>query len=150
AMSMLPRTHPLRLLIIGPEPAPEEMDAWGQVWREFKEQGRLFCTGWQPRAEALKIAAAGDLVLMPSLQDGLANGLLEGMALNLCPVASDIFSDVLADNETGFLVARGDALKWSRILDHTATHPEVRRRIATAAGRLIARRYSPQRETNDY
>ena len=41
----------------------------------------MHVTGQLPRPEALAVASEGDIVVMPSLEDGMANGLLEGIAL---------------------------------------------------------------------
>lgn len=150
AMLSLPENHELRLLCIGPEPGALEVRVCGAEWKRLKENGRLFCTGQLPRTEALRLAAGGDIVVMPSVEDGLANGLLEGMALGLCPVASDIFSDVLRDGENGFVVQRGNTFALANALQRAAGDSQLRHDLGGAAQQLAIIRHSPRREAEDY
>ena len=91
AMLSLPENHELKLLCIGSEPGALEVRVCGSEWNRLKESGRLFCTGQLPRTEALRLAAGGDIIVMPSVEDGLANGLLEGMARTLSSCFRYIF-----------------------------------------------------------
>jgi glycosyltransferase involved in cell wall biosynthesis len=150
AMLSLPENHELRLLCIGPEPGALEMRVCGAEWKRLKESGRLFCTGQLPRTEALRLAAGGDIVVMPSVEDGLANGLLEGMSLGLCPVASDIFSDVLRDGENGLVVPRGNKTALANALLRAAGDSQLRHDLGCVARELAITRHSPRREAEDY
>ena len=67
-----------------------------------------------------------DILFMPSLRDAMPMAGLQGLAVGLAIVASEIGSipDIVADNENGFLVAPGDlngyAAAIKRLLDdHT-------------------------------
>lgn len=133
AMLSLPENHDLKLLCIGPEPGALEVRVCGSEWKHLKESGRLFCTGQLPRTEALRLAAGGDIVVMPSVEDGLANGLLEGMALGLCPVASDIFSDVLRDGENAIVIQRGNTTALANALHRAASDSKLRSDLGAAA-----------------
>lgn len=150
AMLSLPENHELKLLCIGPEPGPLEVRVCGADWKRLKENGRLFCTGQLPRTEALRLAAGGDIVVMPSVEDGLANGLLEGMALGLCPVASNIFSDVLRDGENGLVVQRGNTPALANAMLRAASDSQLRHDLGAAARQLAIIRHSPRREAEDY
>lgn len=150
AMLSLPENHELKLLCIGSEPGALEVRVCGSEWNRLKESGRLFCTGQLPRTEALRLAAGGDIIVMPSVEDGLANGLLEGMALGLCPVASDIFSDVLRDGENGLVVQRGNTPALASALQRAASDSKLRDKLGAAARQLAISRHSPRREAEDY
>lgn len=150
AMLSLPDDHELKLLCIGPEPGALDMRVCGAQWKRLKECGRLFCTGQLLRSDALQIAAGGDIVVMPSVEDGLANGLLEGMALGLCPVASDIFADVLKDGENGLIFQRGNTPALANALHRAASDSQLRNDLGAAAQQLAIARHSPCREAEDY
>ncbi|MBK6877782.1 MAG: glycosyltransferase [Ignavibacteria bacterium] len=76
----------------------------GTLWNKLKANNTIYATGHIPRMDVNDWMIGGDIVVMPSLDDGMANGLLEGMALGLCPVVSDVFSDVVQQNENGLIV----------------------------------------------
>jgi glycosyltransferase involved in cell wall biosynthesis len=138
----------VRLLIVGP--AIQELDPFHRkLAEELTVAGRLYSTGELPRTEALEVAGTGDVILMPSLEDGMANGLLEGMALGLCPVVSDLFSDIL-DAHSGYVVKRGDAEALAGALADCARGREERRAKGERAKQAIANRHSPQREAKEY
>ena len=150
AVLAIPRDRALQLLCIGPEPEPEEMRICEQPWRRLMAEGRLHCTGMRPRSEALDLTAAGDVICLPSAQDGLANALLEGMALGLCPVVSDLFSGVITNRQTGLIVPRNDLAALIEALDVMTTNTGLRKGISIAAQQLVVAQFSPQREAEDY
>jgi glycosyltransferase involved in cell wall biosynthesis len=114
AVEHQPPHSAVRLLVIGPEIGNVETRLCGDLWNLLKREGRLHVTGWVNRTEVASWAAGADVVVMPSLDDGMANGLLEGMALGLCPVASDIFREVVQHGQSGVIVKRGDVLDLSQ------------------------------------
>jgi len=150
AMLTFPNDHPLKLLCLGPEPSPIDVDAWGNSWNKLKERRQLYCSGIKPRDEILHLALGADIVVMPSIEDGLANGLLEGMALGLCPIASDNFSDVLTHLKSGLIVPRGDVAALATALDCVVNNATLRLQMAKEAKRLITNHHSPGREAEDY
>ena len=141
---------PIRLLVVGPEPKGAERRLCGALWDTLRDRGVLHCTGQRERAEALSIAAEGDLVVMPSIEDGLANGLLEGMALGLCPVASDIFSDVVTADRSGIVVPTNNVPALSQSLISAAGNSTLRKKLALEAKTVIAESFFPAREVNEY
>lgn len=150
AMLSLSNSHDLRLLSIGPEPGAVESRVCGAEWRALKELGRLFCTGQLAREAALRLAGACDMIVMPSVDDGLANGLLEGMGLGLCPIASDIFLDVLSDGKEGLIVERGNAKALAESLKRASSDSQLRSDLGAAAKQLAIARHSPVREAQEY
>lgn len=140
----------LRLLIVGPEIGEAERRTCGTLWDRLCREGLLHCTGWLDRATAMSVSCEGDLVVMPSLEDGLANGLLEGMALGLCPIATSIFSDVITHRETGIIVPVGNESSLSGALEEGAKDASLRRTLAMAAKRSVNHQFAPARELNEY
>jgi glycosyltransferase involved in cell wall biosynthesis len=104
----------IRLLIVG-QPIPATDPSCGRLYQRLVDDGVVYCTGHGSRFDALTIAASGDVIVMPSHDDGMANGLLEGMALGLCPIASDIFTDVVGPG-AGCIVPRRNEVKLAEAL----------------------------------
>lgn len=141
---------PLRLLIVGPGLGGVERRQCGERWERLAASKILHATGQISRTDALRIAAEGDIVVMPSIEDGLANGLLEGMALGLCPVVSDLFADVVPDGEAGWVAMRNNATKFAEALVKAVNALGERSRYTAAAQARIAEHHMPTREAEAY
>lgn len=128
--------HPdssVRLLVIGPELGSVEARLCGPTWSALKEAGRIHITGQLERSMVPSWAAAGDVVVMPSIDDGLPNGLLEGMALGLCPVVSTIFNGTIQDEQNGLLVPPSDPYALASALGRLASDRDFTQRLGEAA-----------------
>jgi glycosyltransferase involved in cell wall biosynthesis len=66
--------------------------------------GRIILTGF--KSDVLRWLAAADLLVNPSVTEGLPNVVLEAMAVGVPVVATDVggVSDVVSHDETGWLV----------------------------------------------
>jgi glycosyltransferase involved in cell wall biosynthesis len=121
----------------------------GAGWDELRQAGRLFVTGLLPRDRVARWMACADAVVMPSLDDGLANGLLEGMAHGLCPVASDIFGDVVTDGVDGVLVAHGNIEALAAAIRKLVANPGAARAMGRQAMDRVSR-WTPAMEGTAY
>jgi glycosyltransferase involved in cell wall biosynthesis len=104
AFAMLSEHAPARLLIVGPSLSGTEVHLVKEEWDALQASGRLHVSGLLSRQDVPAAATAGDVIVMPSLDDGMANGLLEGMSLGLCPLVSRIFADVLEGADCGVMI----------------------------------------------
>jgi len=147
AMASLPYDSPVRLLVVGPQIGGVERRIAGTLWDELVSSRRLHATGLIDRCEVHRWIAGGDAVVMPSLDDGMANGLLEGMALGLCPIATPLFDDVIRDGETGWLVEVSDV---GRALERAAADRDRTRSLGAAAREYVLRHHSPEAEGRVY
>jgi glycosyltransferase involved in cell wall biosynthesis len=145
------RAHvPIRLLIVGPEMTRSDNPQLGDRWDRMKATGILHVTGQLPRSEALSIAAEADVVVMPSIEDGLANGLLEGIALGLPPLVSDIFSDVVDDQKGGWVFPRSCRKTLVAALIQASQSRDMRQAFAHAAKTRLEERHHPDAESTAY
>jgi glycosyltransferase involved in cell wall biosynthesis len=140
----------VRLLVIGPEIGNVETRLCGDLWALLKREGRLHVTGWVNRTEVASWAAGADVVVMPSLDDGMANGLLEGMALGLCPVVSDIFREVVQHGQSGMVVKGGDILALSRSFSLLAGDRRSVESMGARAYRDVKAQRDPRNEALAY
>jgi len=149
ALLALPKQSRARLLVVGPDLGPVEQALCGPQWSRLREEGRVHVTGSVQRTEVAEWAAGADVVIMPSLDDGLANGLLEGMMLRLCPLATRVFADAIEDGKEGWLVPAGDP---EALVEAISTLEEDRERIVTLgrAARERALAWRPRDEAERY
>ena len=125
------------------------MKLCGDLWQEVHSWGRLHVTGWVDRSHVRDWAAGGDAVLMPSLDDGMANGLLEGMSFGLCPLVSDIFSDVVQHEQNGLTFPAGDDDALFRAVSRLAVDRTLVHQLGAHADETAAK-LTPDNEAEAY
>lgn len=88
-----------------------------------------------PRPDVPALLSAADLVILPSLSEGLPGVLIEAGMAGRPAVAYDVGSvrSVLADRDTGFLVSPGDRATLISRLDRLIRDPELRVRMGDQA-----------------
>ena len=96
--SQLPNNY--HLLIAGSGPLEEK------VRRLSDEKTNLHYLGYQSKQNMLSLIRGSDLLIQPSLEEGISSTLLEAMACGTCVLGSDIegISEVIENNKTGLLV----------------------------------------------
>lgn len=143
------RGIPFRFLLVGQDLAGAILTLVGDRWQRVKDAGLVHATGMLPRRDVAGWVLGCDVVVMPSLDDGMANGLLEGMQQGLCPVASDLFADVVTPDENGLLVRRADPAGLAEALARVAYDRTLLRRLGKAA-RQGMEAYGPTQEAQAY
>jgi glycosyltransferase involved in cell wall biosynthesis len=91
-----------------------------------------------------------DLLVLPSLRDGMPNALLEGMACGKATVASNVggIPDVLnhGDTECGLLVPAGDVGALADAMRELLIDPARRERMGSAALATVLTHFTPEQE----
>ncbi len=95
------------------------------------------------RLDPAPFLAAADVVVVPSLNEGMGRVLVEAMALGRPVVATRVggIPAVVADGETGVLVAPDDPLALARTVSDLLKDPGLRQRMGEA-GRRRAEQFS--------
>ena len=98
AASQLPNNY--HLLIAGSGPLEEK------VRKLSDEKTNLHYLGYQSKQNVLSLIRGSDLLIQPSLEEGISSTLLEAMACGTCVLGSDIegISEVIENKKTGLLV----------------------------------------------
>ena len=138
----------VRLLLVSPPLGLTDRTLVGPDLDRLCARGQAFHHPSIPRDDLRPLISGADVLLQPSLDDGMANSLLEGMSVGLCPIVSPIFSDV---------VRQGEGILLPHVSDHTIaeavllllTDPERRNRISRSAV-LRSRDFSTEREAESY
>lgn len=139
----------VRLLVVGPEMDPMDRPLFGQSWDRLLEQNRLFVSGLESHGGIVPWLANADLVVMPSVDDGMANGVLEAMALGICPLATDVFADVITHGVEGVLVGRDDPAALAAAIRELAAAPQ-RRLLLGIQARARSEAWTPEKEAQGY
>jgi len=86
---------------------------------------------------------AADMLVMPSLWEGLPLALLEAMACGLPVVgyAIDGLSDVVEDGRHGLLVPKGDTAALAAACRRLVEDPELRERLGRSGRELVEQRF---------
>ncbi len=89
-----------------------------------------------------------DVLVIPSLRDGMPNALLEGMACEKAIVASNTggIPDVLRDKENGLLVPPGDAAALADAVLSLLAAPSRRIQLGRAARETVQADFTPAQE----
>jgi glycogen(starch) synthase len=134
-----------RLLTVGDLPQEEQAElaeSCAEFWsaEPFVARDRL-----------LPYYLACDVVLIPSLYDGMPNVLMEAMVCGSVVVASRAggMPDVISPEEDGFLFEPGDSVAAGETLaDVLALAPHELQRIGSAAHTTISTRFTGSQETD--
>lgn len=158
----LPRNHPVRLLTLGRLIPLKAIDVllnalatdecrkrdWhltiagdGDIatYRAQAEQlglsDRVHFTGWLDQTGCQHELKAADILVQPSLFEGLPMSVLEAMSNALAIIATPVGSvgDAIIDEETGLLVPPKDVDALAHALVRVIDSPELRQRLGTGA-----------------
>ncbi len=108
--------------------------------------GRVVVAPLQDRRAAGRLIRACDFLVFPSLDDGMANGLLEAMACGRPVICSPLFDDVVRDGIEGRLVSPLDPDAWIAACEALWQDPEGRKALGIAAQERVRRNFSPAAE----
>ena len=73
----------------------------------------------QPFKEVISTIKAADIVLLPSVEEGIANIIIEAMALGTLVVSTNCggMHELVVDNETGFLIPNRDSYAMAKKIE---------------------------------
>lgn len=130
---------PIHLVILG---AGRERQSLARQIDESGLTGRVVLAGF--RGDILDYIAGADLVVNPSLTEGLPNVLLEALSMKVPVVATDVggVCEIVADGATGWLVPPGDALALARAIAAALSDPERLRAAADNGYRHVSGAFS--------
>ena len=131
----------LRLLLVGSGPLGPSLMA---QTRQLGLSGQVLMLGERDDVPALM--AAADIVVAPSLREGLSNVILEAMALGRPVVATRVGGtpEAIDDGEHGLLVDPLDTGALAAALARLIDDASLRRQLGEAARNKVLERYSPQ------
>lgn len=108
--------------------------------------------GWKDRSELRAFYQAADLVINPSLYEGMPNVVLEAMACGRPVLASRVPGNdsAVVDRATGWLFRLGDAAGFSDCVRTLLARPEIGVELGIAARARAEREYPWARTAQSY
>jgi glycosyltransferase involved in cell wall biosynthesis len=144
ALAVLQARHiddQIRLAIIG---GGSEEDSIRQLIRSLSLSDRVVLLGI--REDVSEIIAASDLFVLPSLNEGLSQALLEAMALSTPVIATNVGGtpDIVAPGHTGWRVVPGQPVALADAIQQALGRPDTAAAYARAAHTLATQGFSLQ------
>lgn len=140
----------VRLLVVGSAISGAEKLAVGHIWNHLVEQNIVRYTGQIPRDLVLSNASIADVICIPSLDDGMANGLLDGMAIGLCPITTTVLRDVVDDKVHGLVVEPGDVEGLAEAFEELYNDKSLIRKYGERSREHIRNDFKPEHEAEKY
>lgn len=136
-----------RFVVVGDGPDREALEA---LIGELHIRENVSMLG--RRDDIPSVLASVDVMVSSSRQEGLPMAILEGMASGLPLIATAVgdVPTVVRDERTGVLVPAEDVGALSGAMVGLLRDPERRKRLGTAARRLIEDEFSAERMTAEY
>jgi glycosyltransferase involved in cell wall biosynthesis len=93
-----------------------------------------------------------DVFVLPSLNEGISNTILEAMATGLPVIATSVGGnpELVQQDVTGFLISAGDSEALARKLRYYLENPDVRREHGTAARNRVVNNFSMDSMVDHY
>jgi glycosyltransferase involved in cell wall biosynthesis len=130
-----------RLVVIGDGPLADEMRRRAAT---LALTDQVEFVGSLPRAQALERLRAVDVLLMPSLWEGMPLAALEAMAIGVPIVASPVggLPEIVEDGRSGFLIDGSEAEHHAAAVRRLTTDPAQRADIVARARQVVAERFA--------
>ena len=145
AMEAITARFPNTKLYLVGDHCNAENRAYHEGLRQRVQERRLdgiHFTGF--RRDAIAILSQMDILVLPSLDEGIPRAIMEAMALGKAVVATPVggIPELIRDRETGLSVPTGDVGALSRALTELVDNPQLRADLGRNASSLIHDRYS--------
>jgi hypothetical protein len=129
----------VRLVLVGEGPARAELD---RLVRDKGLGDRVLFPGFTDRPQ--EVYPALDVFVMPSLNEGLPLALVEAMASECCPIATNVggVPEVIVDSTLGWIVPSGDRSRFADAMcEATRLDPQEMTRMGQRARTYVASRF---------
>jgi glycosyltransferase involved in cell wall biosynthesis len=142
----LSRIDDIKCVVCGDGPQEGEIKA--QV-SSYGLEGRFIFLG--RRDDTDNIYAAIDMLILPSMTEGLPVVMLEAMARNVPVLASAVggIPGVITDGENGFLVPAGSSEALAEKIAFLSKQPVLLREVAANAYDVVSSKFSSRRMCNE-
>jgi len=126
------------LLIVGKGPLEPFLKRFAQ------KDNRIHFMGYLEHNKALRIIAGSDLLVLPSLYEGLSSVILEAMALRTPVLASDISEnrELIEHEKTGFLFPTGNDDELASMLEYLLLRKDLLKEVSQRAYQLVLKEYT--------
>jgi glycosyltransferase involved in cell wall biosynthesis len=140
-------TQPVALLIVGEVRAGEDRKLFEEL-RSSIPKSKIVVTGYVSNHDIPSYYSVMDVLVHPSLRDGMPNAILEAMACGKAVIATPAggITDVLHDGKNGRMVAINDINSLSSIMQEILSDKTLQGSLGTAARQTILGKFTLQNE----
>lgn len=103
--------------------------------------------------ELIKKLIQSDLLILPSVEEGIANVVLESMAAGIPVVSTDCggMNEAVKDNVNGYIVnSRKPELMAEKIMTYLNSDNSIRKDMTESARKTIKEKFSPERQIREF
>jgi glycosyltransferase involved in cell wall biosynthesis len=113
---------------------------------------RVTFMGAMPQAELAELMARAQVLVLPSLSEGLGRVLLEAMACGTPVIGSAVggIPEIIQEGTTGFLIPPGDVGALAERLRWILQHPDQARQIGESARKFARELFSEELYVKHY
>lgn len=143
------RGHQFRYRILGTGPAEDAVRY--AIW-EYGLGEHVELLGAQPREGVREHLSRSDVFLLPSLDEGISNAVLEAMAMKLPVVttAAGGMPEAVRDGIDGFVVPTRSPETMADRLGKLLADPDLRRRAGEAGRQRVVESFTLERQTERF
>jgi glycosyltransferase involved in cell wall biosynthesis len=147
AYAKIIKAQPVVLLIIGEVRTGEDRRVFDEI-RSSIPNAKIAVTGYVSNHDLPSYYSVLDVLVHPSLRDGMPNAVLEAMACEKVVIATPVGGvlDLLDDGKNGRIVSINDINSLSTIIQEVLSDKILQRRLGTAARQTIQTRFTLQSE----
>jgi glycosyltransferase involved in cell wall biosynthesis len=145
--AQLNKKTPVSLVILG-DVRPGDDKKVFEEYQKANPKSRILLTGIISPADLPQYYTLMDVLVMPSLRDGLPNALLEGMACGKAVIATPVggIADVIKDGENGQFVPVRDSEMLATTLHEMLADEALRMRLGKAGRATVVNSFTLQKE----
>jgi L-malate glycosyltransferase len=118
----------LILKIIGDGNEKENLE---KMVKELNLEEKVIFAGLVPHEKVLAYYQEADIFVLPSLNEGMSNSMLEALSVGLPLVATDTggTNEIIAENKNGYIVKMKDSQDIADKLEKLIINPELRKKM---------------------
>tara|TARA_Y100000310_G_scaffold339103_1_gene430752 strand:+ start:13302 stop:14474 length:1173 start_codon:yes stop_codon:yes gene_type:complete len=124
------------LLVVGKGPLQEKLQ---KRVRDLTIKNKVFFVGEKNPEEVADYMSAADLLVLPSLCEGLPNVVLEAFSAGLAVIATDVggTKEIVQNNKTGFLIQSKNTKQIIEKTNQLLQKPILSKKFVTASKKLL-------------
>ncbi len=147
AYAQINKIHSTRLLIVGDVRTGEDRKIFDEMKTSIPTS-KITVTGYVSNRDLPSYYSLMDVLVHPSLRDGMPNVLLEAMACEKAVIATPVGGalDVIEDSKNGRMVPVNDVQSLTAILQELLSDRSQRDRLGASARQTVQTRFTYQNE----
>jgi glycosyltransferase involved in cell wall biosynthesis len=147
AYAKINKSQATTLLIVGEVRGGEDKKVFDEL-KSSIPNGKIAVTGYVSNHDLPSYYSVVDVLVHPSLRDGLPNVVLEAMACGKAVIATPAggVSDLLNDGKNGRMVSINDIDSLTKIVQEVLSDKTLQGRLGTAARQAIQEKFTLQNE----